>query len=249
MGTKSLPGQRLPSGVPWVDGALWCERPRFVSRENPIYGPLPFRGDKKSLVGVRVNDFMTYWQTCRLIWLCHYCSVPEVKLPKIGGSHPFICWTLTKYHKMDDFFDVQFVCYIRESNALHWFNSNSGNRNPSAASCQIWVFTPNCLVCLYLAQYHLYDSFINLGWLVLVTKDVYCTLEMYYHCIVLYNICAICSVFSYRDVNLQSWHIHIYYRDFQYRLHCIDIGHTFTYKKKLVWHKIVLYFYYNDTVD
>ena len=44
----------------------------------------------------------------RLIWPCHYCSVPEVKLwrPKIGGSYPFICWIFAEcientYHTID----------------------------------------------------------------------------------------------------------------------------------------------------
>ena len=46
MGTKSLPGQRHPSGVPWVNSALWCGRsPVRNPGETPIFGPLPFRGD------------------------------------------------------------------------------------------------------------------------------------------------------------------------------------------------------------
>ena len=46
MGTKSLPGQRHPSGVPRVNSALWCRRsPVRNPGGTPIFGPLPFRGD------------------------------------------------------------------------------------------------------------------------------------------------------------------------------------------------------------
>ena len=46
MGTKSLPGQRHPGGVPWVHSAFGAGGPRFETQAgNPISGPLPFRGD------------------------------------------------------------------------------------------------------------------------------------------------------------------------------------------------------------
>ena len=46
MGTKSLPGQRHPNGVPWVHSAFGAGGPRFETQAgNPISGPLPFRGD------------------------------------------------------------------------------------------------------------------------------------------------------------------------------------------------------------
>ena len=46
MGTKSLPGQRHPSGVPWVNSAFGAGGPRFETQGGtPIFGPLPFRGD------------------------------------------------------------------------------------------------------------------------------------------------------------------------------------------------------------
>ena len=46
MGTKSLPGQRPPGGVPWVHSAFGAEAPGWKPRRGtPIFGPLPFRGD------------------------------------------------------------------------------------------------------------------------------------------------------------------------------------------------------------
>ena len=41
--------------------------------------------------------FSTFQIRYRLIWLCHYSSVPEAKLQltEIGGSHLFICWAIT----------------------------------------------------------------------------------------------------------------------------------------------------------
>ena len=47
MGTKSLPGQRHPCGVPWVNSALWCGgSPVRNPGGTPIFWPLPFRGDR-----------------------------------------------------------------------------------------------------------------------------------------------------------------------------------------------------------
>ena len=47
MGTKSLPGQRHPGGVPWVNSALWCGgSPVRNPGGTPIFWPLPFRGDR-----------------------------------------------------------------------------------------------------------------------------------------------------------------------------------------------------------
>ena len=47
MGTKSLPGQRHPGGVPWVNSALWCGGSPVRNPEGtPIFWPLPFRGDR-----------------------------------------------------------------------------------------------------------------------------------------------------------------------------------------------------------
>ena len=47
MGTKSLPGQRHPGGVPWVNSALWCRgSPVRNPGGTPIFWPLPFRGDR-----------------------------------------------------------------------------------------------------------------------------------------------------------------------------------------------------------
>ena len=47
MGTKSLPGQRHPGGVPWVNSALWCGGSRVRNPGGtPIFWPLPFRGDR-----------------------------------------------------------------------------------------------------------------------------------------------------------------------------------------------------------
>ena len=46
MGTKLLPGQRPPGGVPWVHSAFGVEAPGSKPRRGtPIFGPLPFRGD------------------------------------------------------------------------------------------------------------------------------------------------------------------------------------------------------------
>ena len=47
MGTKSLPGQRHPGGVPWVNSALWCGgSPVRNPGGTPVFWPLPFRGDR-----------------------------------------------------------------------------------------------------------------------------------------------------------------------------------------------------------
>ena len=47
MGTKSLPGQQHPGGVPWVNSALWCGgSPVRNPGGTPIFWPLPFRGDR-----------------------------------------------------------------------------------------------------------------------------------------------------------------------------------------------------------
>ena len=47
MGTKSLPGQRHPGGVPWVNSGLWCGgSPVRNPGGTPIFWPLPFRGDR-----------------------------------------------------------------------------------------------------------------------------------------------------------------------------------------------------------
>ena len=44
MGTKSLPGQRHPSGLPWVHSTLWCWRPPVqIQGGTPSFGPYPCR--------------------------------------------------------------------------------------------------------------------------------------------------------------------------------------------------------------
>ena len=65
MGTKSLPRQRHPSGVPWVDSALWCWRPPVgIQGGTSIFGPLPFWRDclemKKGAWGLGLTNF---WKT------------------------------------------------------------------------------------------------------------------------------------------------------------------------------------------
>ena len=69
MGTKSLPGQRHPGGVPWVHSAFGAGGPRFETQAgNPHFGPLPFRGDsletKKEAweLGLRMHN-TSYSQT------------------------------------------------------------------------------------------------------------------------------------------------------------------------------------------
>ena len=60
MGTKSLPRQRHPSGVPWVHSAFGAGGPRFETQAgNPRFWTLPFprrySRNEKGGVGVTVN--------------------------------------------------------------------------------------------------------------------------------------------------------------------------------------------------
>ena len=63
MGTKSLPGQRHPRGVPWVNSALWCGRsPVRNPGGTPIFWPLPFRGDSlETKKGARELGLNKFW--------------------------------------------------------------------------------------------------------------------------------------------------------------------------------------------
>ena len=69
MGTKSLPGQRHPGGVPWVNSALWCGgSPVRNPGGTPIFWPLPFRGDRlETKKGARELGLMTLFSQKFLI--------------------------------------------------------------------------------------------------------------------------------------------------------------------------------------
>ena len=73
MGTKSLPGQRHPGGVPWVNSALWCGGSLVRNPGGtPIFWPLPFRGDRlETKKGARELGLTTHSTSSTLTLTVH----------------------------------------------------------------------------------------------------------------------------------------------------------------------------------
>ena len=109
MGTKSLPGQRHPGGVPWVNSALWCGgSPVRNPGGTPIVWPLPFRGDRlETKKGARELGLMNWspkddavipcWVTIKNCACC---------------CRAFFTFSATKNPKLYNFFQTQPVLHL-----------------------------------------------------------------------------------------------------------------------------------------
>ena len=122
MGTKSLPGQRHPGGVPWVNSALWCGgSPVRNPGGTPIFWPLPFRGDRlETKKGAReLGLIICFHSSC----LAHVNHLEKIHL-KMSTSAVFTT-NLRLYHQIHCMQNVSSFKFQFVNSRMHFLHVNT----------------------------------------------------------------------------------------------------------------------------
>ena len=158
MGTKSLPGQWHPGGVPWVNSALWCGgSPVRNPGGTPIFWPLPFRGDrletkkgarelglKKGLLQLQLWFRPTVWTHLQTTTMHIISGSIDIHVYVATNSQIWLYYsTKILWEKCQQLFQINFCKFTRKSS----LESAVFRYDITSWSCPFWLTKTSLIDC------------------------------------------------------------------------------------------------------